>query len=63
MAKKAKSKKFILKRSALGGFCNLSLISGPFIIGLCYGTLKRYFGLELERCEKKRVRITIEEVK
>lgn len=60
---KAKSKEFILKRYdyPYDGACCLELTGGA--IGLCYKKLHRYFGITIKEGKKKRVRITIEEVK
>ena len=62
-----KSKEFIIERDFVGKDCakdvTLYFLKGSYITTLCHTQLRRYFGLMLKLGQRKRIKITIEEIK
>ena len=58
-----RSKEFIIRRQRFWpSSAQLNYLSGHPAVSLCYRSLVRHFGFKLKPGEKKRIRITIEEI-
>ena len=61
---KGKSKEFMLKRGRWSSILSLRYLGNHLhIAGFCSKAFQRYFGIKIREGEKKRIRITIEEIK
>lgn len=58
-----KSKEFIVRRYSSAGSLYLEFLNGTEATCLCYRAFVRAFGIKVGIGEKKRVKITIEEIK